>query len=113
MSRWRRQYPRDDSIRERLDKLEERIHHMEASQSNLQSEVDSDTAAIQQVGADLTASVGNVQSELDSLQSQIAASGVSVDLSGLEKAVADLDTQAKAVSSLAPDAAPVVPPASS
>ncbi len=78
---------------------------MEASGAATQAQVDADTAAIAKIGTDLSASVATIQAELDSLHT----GNPGIDLSKLEAALAPLDAQAKAVATLAPQAAPPAP----
>lgn len=69
-----------------------------------QSDIDAQIVNLQGVTAQLGAAVTAIQQELTTLQTQ------GVDTSGLDAAVAQLDTAAQAVSALAPaPAAPAAP----
>lgn len=82
-----------------LERIYRRISILMTSQADITAIVDS----VAQVEADLAASQATLQSELDAL----SQANPSLDLSGVQAAVASLDDHAKALNDLKPD---VVPP---
>jgi outer membrane murein-binding lipoprotein Lpp len=87
-----------------IEELNERIDQMAT-----QADVDALTTQVQQVAGDLANAQTKLQSEID----QLAANNPSVDLSGLQAAVAPLDSAVQSLGAITPTppAAPADTPA--
>lgn len=80
-----------------LVSLHRKVNHM----SDVQDDIDAETATIEGDVTQINTGLANVDTEIASLEAQIAA-GQTPDLTGLKAAVADLGTAATNVANAAP-----------
>jgi multidrug resistance efflux pump len=80
--------------------LNARVTRLEQQQMATQADLDALTAQVDQVAVDLAAAQTTLQAEIDSLSS----ANPSLDLTGLQAAVAPLDDAVKALGELKPTA---------
>jgi hypothetical protein len=100
---WHDGYVTRDEFDDRIAPLEEGISTMAT-----QADVDALTTAVDQVTTDLAAAKTNLQGEIDKLSS----ANPTLDITGLQTAVAPLDTAVQALGALTPTPAPApAPPA--